>query len=55
MELILHFMYLIAIKDTRMWQGTSLMELSMVGFWNLVIVWLKVFMPMFSAHTFQDF
>ena len=25
-----------------MWQGASPMELSMVGFWNLIIVWLKV-------------
>ena len=42
MEVILHFMYLVAIKATRTWQGASLMELSMVGFWNLIIVWLKV-------------
>jgi hypothetical protein len=42
MEFILHFMYVVAIKDTRMWQDASPMELSMVGFWNLIIVWLKV-------------
>jgi len=42
MEFILHFMYVVAIKDTRTWQGASPMELSMIGFWNLIIVWLKV-------------
>lgn len=42
MESILHTMYVTAIKDTRAWQGASPADLSMIGFWNLVIVWLKV-------------
>ena len=42
MEFILHFMYMVAIKDTAAWYGDSVAELSMVGFWNLIIVWLKV-------------
>lgn len=42
MEVILHYMYVVAIKDTRAWLGDSLMQLSMVGFWNLTIIWLKV-------------
>jgi D-alanyl-lipoteichoic acid acyltransferase DltB (MBOAT superfamily) len=42
MELILHFMYVVAIKDTRAWHGDSPFQLSMIGFWNLMIVWLKV-------------
>jgi protein-cysteine N-palmitoyltransferase HHAT len=42
MEFILHFMYVVAIKDTKAWVGYSAAELSMVGFWNLIIVWLKV-------------
>ena len=42
MELILHFMYVVAIKDTSAWRGDSPFELSMIGFWNLIIVWLKV-------------
>ncbi|KAF8602869.1 MBOAT-domain-containing protein [Ceratobasidium sp. AG-I] len=41
MELTLHFMYVVAIKDTRAWHGLSPVQLSMVGFWNLVIVWMK--------------
>ncbi|KAJ7930114.1 glycerol transporter [Mycena leptocephala] len=35
MEFILHFMYVVAIKDTKAW-------IAMIGFWNLIIVWLKV-------------
>jgi D-alanyl-lipoteichoic acid acyltransferase DltB (MBOAT superfamily) len=42
MEFILHYMYMVAIKDTKAWDGFSAAELSMVGFWNLIIVWLKV-------------
>lgn len=51
MEFILHFMYVVAIKDTRTWQGASPMELSMVGFWNLIIIWLKVFVLVSSVHS----
>ena len=42
MEIILHFMYVVAIKDTKAWVGDSPAEISMIGFWNLIIVWLKV-------------
>lgn len=42
LESILHTMYVTAIQKTRAWQGASAAELSMIGFWNLVIVWLKV-------------
>lgn len=42
MEFILHYMYMVAIKDTKAWDGFSATELSLVGFWNLIIVWLKV-------------
>jgi len=45
MEFILHYMYMVAIKDTKAWNGFSAAELSMVGFWNLIIVWLKLLLP----------
>ncbi|KAK7036422.1 glycerol transporter [Paramarasmius palmivorus] len=45
MEFILHFMYVVAIKDKKAWMGDSPAEISMVGFWNLVIVWLKLLIP----------
>lgn len=35
-------MYIVAIKDSAAWAGDSPADLSMIGFWNLVIVWLKV-------------
>ena len=41
-EFILHFMYVVAIKDRKALTGFSPAELCMVGFWNLIIVWLKV-------------
>ncbi|KAN0092559.1 MBOAT, membrane-bound O-acyltransferase family domain containing protein [Tylopilus felleus] len=44
-EFILHYMYVVAIKDTKAWQGDTPLELSMIGFWNLMIVWLKLLLP----------
>ncbi|KAG8978076.1 glycerol transporter [Tulasnella sp. 425] len=45
MELILHYMWVVAMKDTGSWQGLSPAEISMVGFWNLIIIWLKLLIP----------
>lgn len=45
MEFVLHFMYVVAIKDTKAWHGYSAAELSMIGFWNLIVVWLKLLIP----------
>ncbi|KAH7884850.1 MBOAT, membrane-bound O-acyltransferase family-domain-containing protein [Phlebopus sp. FC_14] len=45
MEFILHFMYMVSIKDTKAWYGDTPLELSMIGFWNLIIVWLKLLLP----------
>ena len=50
LEFILHCMYVVAIKDTKAWQGTNAAELSMIGFWNLIIVWLKVNWISVSPH-----
>jgi hypothetical protein len=35
-------MYVVAIKDRKAWVGYTPAQISMVGFWNLIIVWLKV-------------
>jgi protein-cysteine N-palmitoyltransferase HHAT len=35
-------MYIVAIKDTKAWVGDSPGEIGMIGFWSLMIVWLKV-------------
>ncbi|KAK4688045.1 membrane-bound O-acyltransferase GUP1 2, partial [Tremellales sp. Uapishka_1] len=45
MESVLHTMYVVAIKDTSAWAGDSPAELSLIGFWNLVVVWLKLLIP----------
>ncbi|KAH9948606.1 MBOAT-domain-containing protein [Amylocystis lapponica] len=45
LEFILHFMYVVAIKDTKAWAGASAAELCMIGFWNLIVVWLKLLVP----------
>ena len=45
LEMILHFMYVVAIKDRKAWVNYSAAELCMVGFWNLIVVWLKVRRP----------
>jgi hypothetical protein len=43
MEFILHFMYVVAMKDAQAWVGSTPAQIAMIGFWNLIIVWLKVF------------
>lgn len=45
MEFVLHFLYVNAIKDAKAWQGATPMQLSMIGFWNLIVVWLKLLIP----------
>ncbi|KAI0766788.1 MBOAT-domain-containing protein [Irpex lacteus] len=45
MEFVLHYMYMVAIKDAKAWYGDTVAELSMIGFWNLIIVWLKLLIP----------
>ncbi|KAG9004573.1 glycerol transporter [Tulasnella sp. JGI-2019a] len=45
MELILHYMYVVAIKDTKAWWGGTPAQIGLVGFWNLVVVWLKLLIP----------
>ncbi|KAF9450468.1 glycerol transporter [Macrolepiota fuliginosa MF-IS2] len=45
MECIQHFMWVVAIKDRKAWVGLTPAQISMVGFWNLIIVWLKLLIP----------
>ena len=42
METLIHVMHVVAIKDAHAWSGMSPAQLSMIGFWNLIFVWLKV-------------
>ncbi|KPV73857.1 uncharacterized protein RHOBADRAFT_2273, partial [Rhodotorula graminis WP1] len=47
MELVLHSMYVVALKDSGKgwWEGLGANEVAMVGFWNLIVVWLKLLLP----------
>jgi hypothetical protein len=45
MEAVLHYMYVVAIKDRKAWLGDSPAEIAMIGFWNLIVVWLKLLIP----------
>jgi len=45
MEIIQHYIYVVAIKDRRAWAGDSPFELGLIGLWNLIIVWLKLLLP----------
>ncbi|KAK4046734.1 glycerol transporter [Microbotryomycetes sp. JL201] len=61
MELVTHSMYVVAIKDesragSGAWDGATPFQLSMVGFWNLIIVWLKLLIPwrFFRLWAFLD-
>lgn len=47
MELVLHTMYVVALKDSGKgwWNGMTPAQVSLVGFWNLIVVWLKLLLP----------
>jgi D-alanyl-lipoteichoic acid acyltransferase DltB (MBOAT superfamily) len=42
MEFLLHAMHVVAIKDSKAWAHAGPADLALIGFWNLMIVWLKV-------------
>ncbi|ODV61416.1 O-acyltransferase [Ascoidea rubescens DSM 1968] len=45
MELILHYIYVVAIAKRKAWINDTPFEISMIGFFNLNIIWLKLLMP----------
>jgi protein-cysteine N-palmitoyltransferase HHAT len=45
METLIHVMHVVSIKDAHAWSDMNPAQLSMVGFWNLIFVWLKVCLP----------
>lgn len=45
MEFLLHFMYVVAVSKTKAWQGDTPFQLSMLGLFNLNIIWLKLLIP----------
>lgn len=55
MELVLHTMYVVALKDSGKgwWNGMTPAQVSLVGFWNLIVVWLKA--SRISSHPLSFF
>ena len=45
MELVLHYIYVVAIAKKSAWHGLSPLQLSMLGYFNLHIIWLKLLIP----------
>ncbi|KAI8088296.1 MBOAT, membrane-bound O-acyltransferase family-domain-containing protein [Thamnidium elegans] len=45
MELTLHFLYVVAISKSKAWDGATPLEMSMIGYFNLVIIWMKLLIP----------
>lgn len=45
MEFILHYIPVVAIAESRAWKGLTPAQVSMVGFFNLVVIWLKLLLP----------
>ncbi|KAI8887669.1 MBOAT-domain-containing protein [Backusella circina FSU 941] len=45
MEMTLHYLYVVSISKAKAWEGDSPLEISMVGYFNLVIIWMKLLIP----------
>ncbi|KAI9020033.1 MBOAT, membrane-bound O-acyltransferase family-domain-containing protein [Phycomyces nitens] len=45
MELTLHYIYVVAISKALAWDGDTPFELSMIGYFNLLIIWMKLLIP----------
>ncbi|KAK9249500.1 MBOAT, membrane-bound O-acyltransferase family-domain-containing protein [Lipomyces tetrasporus] len=45
MEWLLHYMYVVALSGAGVWEGLSPLQISMVGFFNLKAIWLKLLIP----------
>jgi D-alanyl-lipoteichoic acid acyltransferase DltB (MBOAT superfamily) len=55
MEIILHLFHVVAIKDTRAWEGFSSLQIFTLGFFNLKAIWLKVSMSYLVDHYLAVF
>ncbi|KAM9936813.1 hypothetical protein OXX80_003656 [Metschnikowia pulcherrima] len=45
MEFLLHFMYVVAVSKAKAWDGDTPFQISMLGLFNLNIIWLKLLIP----------
>ncbi|KAG0306124.1 glycerol transporter [Dissophora globulifera] len=42
MEFTNHYMYMVAISKHQAWEGDPILQICMIGFFNLVLIWLKL-------------
>ena len=56
MEVMMHYLYVVAIKDAKAWKDYAPMELYLVGFFNLKLIWLKLLIiwRFFRAWAMND-
>lgn len=45
MELVLHYIYVVSICETRAWKNDTPFQISMVALMNLNVIWLKLLLP----------
>lgn len=45
MEFLLHFMYVVAVSKAKAWDGDTPFQISMIGLFNLNLIWLKLLIP----------
>ncbi|GAA5797045.1 hypothetical protein HPULCUR_002423 [Helicostylum pulchrum] len=45
MEFTLHYLYVVAISKAQAWNKDTPLQISMVGYFNLVIIWMKLLIP----------
>jgi D-alanyl-lipoteichoic acid acyltransferase DltB (MBOAT superfamily) len=42
MEFTIHYMYMVAISKTQAWDNDPILQICMIGLFNLVLIWLKL-------------
>ncbi|XBW34961.1 hypothetical protein QEN19_000525 [Hanseniaspora menglaensis] len=45
MEILLHYTYVVALSKIKAWDGLSPYQISMIGLFNLNLIWLKLLIP----------
>lgn len=45
MEFTLHYLYVVAISKANAWRGDTPLQISMIAYFNLVIIWMKLLIP----------
>ncbi|KAI8882820.1 MBOAT-domain-containing protein [Backusella circina FSU 941] len=45
MEITLHYLYVVAISKAEAWKSDTPMELSMISYFNLLVIWMKLLIP----------